>query len=220
MKLRGKFASALLSALWVVVLMLSFALPGAARGHWSELNGGAELAQVTHHVTGFYDDRSLDVGITVERVCTWYMRYKIQVQLPSGAKQFLAVMAPPGGLQPEVRDANGDGIRNDLVLTPAMTAWPPTVLINDGHDHFVVSDPGAEGSLTSHEDVRWSTADIHRVPALTSCASRTSGLMEGGGLFLPKLKGCNLIPSTQAVPGRLGHRPSSERAPPTLATKG
>jgi len=219
MKSRGKFASALVSALRVVGLMLSFALPVAACGLWNDFTGGAEVPRVTHHVTGFYDDRSLDVAITVERVCTWYLRYKIQVQLPSGAEQSLAVMAPPGGLQPEVRDANGDGIRNDLVLTPAMTAWPPTVLVNDGHDHFVVSDQGAAGSLTSHEDVRWSTADIHHAAVLTSCASRTGGLMEGGGLFLPQLKGCRLIHFTQAVPGRLGHRPSSERAPPSLATK-
>jgi len=219
MKSRGKSAAVLVSALRVVVLMLSFALPVAARGDWGDFSDGVELPRVTHHVTGFYDDRTLDVGITVERVCTWYMRYKIQVQLPSGAEQSLAVMAPPGGLQPEVRDANGDGIRNDLVLTPAMTAWPPTVLINDGHDHFEVSHSGATGSLTSHEDVRWSAADIHRAAALTSCASCTSGLTKGGGLFLPQLKGCNLIPFTQAVPGRLGHRPSSERAPPTLSTK-
>ena len=30
----------------------------------------------------------------------------------------------------------GDKVPNDVVLRPALLRWLPTVLVNDGHEHF------------------------------------------------------------------------------------
>ena len=187
----------------------------------NDFSAGGEQIQITHHVTGFYDDRSLDVAITVEQVCTWYLRYKVRLQLPNGAKQSLAVMAPAGGLQPEVRDMTGDGIQNDLVLTPALFPWFPTVLVNDGHDHFAVSKAGASlGFFTSSEDPVWRAGDVPATAAWVSSGFHAAGgPAKGGGLFLPQLKGNPLVPTAPAATCRLGHRPSSERAPPVLVAE-
>jgi len=174
---------------------------------------------VKRHVGGFYDDRSLDVSIAVEQVCTRYIRYTVRLQLPSGVDQSFGVTAPPGGLQPEVRDMTGDGIRNDLVLTPALLPGAPTVLVNDGHDHFVEANSGNfPGALNCGDNVAWSAGNVQDASALVSSGLRPSGLTRSGVLFLPQLKQTFFIPAAQTVATCLDHTPSSGRAPPVLLT--
>jgi hypothetical protein len=95
----------------------------------------------------FDGDHSLDAATVIEQPSVGYAKYTVQLHLASGAEQSFVVMAPPGGLQVEMRDMTGDNIPNDVVLRPALLRWLPTVLVNDGHQHFEVAwsgpDPGS-----------------------------------------------------------------------------
>jgi hypothetical protein len=62
--------------------------------------------------------------------------YTVRLQFASGAEQSISVAAPPGALQPEMRDMSGDSVANDLVLSPKLLGLPPIVLLNEGHDHL------------------------------------------------------------------------------------
>ena len=172
---------------------------------------------ITHRLAGFYDDRSLDVAIAVEQACATYLRYSVRLQLPSGKEQSIAVTAPPGGLQPEIRDMTGDDIRNDLVLTPALFPWLSTVLVNDGHDHFAVANSGAPpGSLSPGGNVSWSAGNAQMAVALTSSGFRTGGIANREGVFIPQLKKTFFISISQTAASRFDHAPSLGRGPPAL----
>ncbi len=79
----------------------------------------------------------------------WYTRYTLHLDI--GGEQSVDVIAPPGGLQFDVRDMTGDKVPNDVIVAPALLHWPLTVLVNDGNNHFTVAisakpaDPLASG---------------------------------------------------------------------------
>ena len=124
---------------------------------------------VRRYVMGFGGDRSLDIATVVEQARAGYVRYMVRLQFASGAEQSIAVMAPPGGLRPEELDMTGDNVPNDLILTPALLHWPLTVLLNEGHDHYVVAISGVfPGSLGSGEDRASERHDIQSNVALLS----------------------------------------------------
>ena len=241
MKTGAEFVSSLVGARWSAGLTLVFTLCLAVHAHSQDVAlsrlqadenpkvsktvtahataGPQELRhpEVTHRLTGFYEDRSLDVAIAVEKVCATYLRYRVRLQLPSGKEQSIAVTAPPGGLQPEVRDMTGDDIRNDLVLTPALFPWPSTVLVNDGHDHFAVANSGAPpGSLSPGGNVSWSAGNAQMAVALTSSGFRTGGIANREGVFIPQLKKTFFISISQTAASRFDHAPSLGRGPPAL----
>jgi hypothetical protein len=169
----------------------------------------------TRYLLGFADDRSLNVATAVEQVRTGYVRYAVRLQLSSGAEQLIDVMGPPGGLRPEVRDVTGDGVRNDLVLTPALIRWPLTVLMNDGHDHFeVVVSGNAPRSLGDGGDRASGTRDGPSNVALLSSRIRAEFPTIGEGPSVPELQANLFSPIAQAATVRLGHSVSSGRAPP------
>jgi hypothetical protein len=173
--------------------------------------------EVRHHVSGFYGDRSLDVSIAIEQICTRYIRYTVRLQPPSGTGQTLVVTALAGGLQPEVQDMTGDHIPNDLVLTPTLLPSAPTVLVNDGHDHFVVAVSGTlPSSLGSSEDMASSQRAVDAA-ALVSSGFQAGRLTNAGLLFLPLAKEHLHVPVVQTATSRLRHTPSSGRAPPVPA---
>jgi hypothetical protein len=172
---------------------------------------------VARYWIGFSDDRSLDVATVVEQVRSGYVRYAVRLQLSSGAEQSIAVMGPPGGLRPEVQDMTGDGVRNDLVLTPALIHWPLTVLVNDGHDHFVVaiSSP-APGALGSGDDRASGTHYSQSNVALMASRFKADYLTNSAGPLLPQLVETFASPVAQTPTVRLGHSFSPGRAPPRV----
>jgi hypothetical protein len=242
MKPSAKLVAALVRTLRVAGLVLAFTLfiGGGARFHDTirgHLRAGAadnaratlsnpvtpeppklsNFRSVTRYLMGFAGDRSLDVATVVEQVRTGYTRYTVQLELSSGADQSIAVMAPPGGLRPEVLDMTGDGVRNDLVLTPMLLHWPLTVLVNDGHDHFEVAiSATSPGSLGSGEDRASGKRDVQSDAVLMSSGFRADCLTSGGRPFLPRLQENIFSPIAQAATVRLGHTSSSERAPPRV----
>jgi hypothetical protein len=172
---------------------------------------------VTRYLTGFADDRSLDVATAAEQVRTGYVRYSVRLQVSSGAEQSIDVTGPPGGLRTEVRDMTGDGVRNDLVLTPALIHWPLTVLVNDGHDHFAVVVSGdLPGSLGDGKDRASGNRDVPNSVALISSRFKADYPALGERQFLSQLQESVFSPATIGATVRLGRACSSGRAPPRV----
>lgn len=174
---------------------------------------------VTRDALSFDGDRSLDVAIAVDQIRSAYTRYTIRLRLTSGAEQSIAVSAPPGGLRPEVRDMTGDNVRNDLILAPALLQWPLTVLVNDGHDHFVLAVSAASPDSLASGEAEASKGDVQSTAALTSSGFRTGALSSDGRLFRPQPQESIPRHTAQAESNRLGHPSSSGRAPPVLVSK-
>jgi hypothetical protein len=171
--------------------------------------------EVTQYVMDFDGDHSLDLATVVEQAIGAYSQYTVHLHLASGAEQSIAVSAPPGGLRLEMHDMTGDKVRNDLVLRPTLVHWLPTVLVNDGHDHFaVVISNHLLDSLSSGEDLQSRRSDARGTAALMSSGFKAGGLTRDRELF-PQLRELLLAPTTQAVVPRWELTTSSGRAPPT-----
>jgi hypothetical protein len=172
---------------------------------------------VTRYLMGFSGDRSLDVATAIEQVHAGYVRYIVRLQLSTGAEQSIDVVGPPGGLRPEVRDMTGDGVRNDLVLTPTLLHWPLTVLVNDGHDHFhEVISGDLPHSLGDGEGRASGTRDVQNNVALVCSRFKADYVAIGKGPFLPQLQESLFSPIAQASSVRLGYTLSPGRAPPRV----
>lgn len=170
---------------------------------------------ITRYLMGFDGGRSLDVATAVEQVRTGYTRYTVRLQLSSGTDQSIAVIAPPGGLRPEVRDMTGDGIRNDLVLTPKLVHWPLTILVNDGHDHFLAISGALPGSWGA-DDQASGGLGLPSNLALRSSRFRADFLPGADGPFLQPLQQNFSSPPSQTASVRLAHASGSGRAPPLV----
>jgi hypothetical protein len=169
---------------------------------------------VTHYFTGFDGDHSLDAAIIAEQVFARYSLYTVRLQFASGAEESISVTAPPGGLQPEMRDMSGDSVPNDLVLTSKLLGSTLIVLLNDGHDHFtVVSAPGA---FSPDEDRTSGTHQVHHTSALASHGFRSAGLMSGGGLLLLQSKENLIFPFVPRFNRHSSYSSISGRAPPLV----
>jgi len=237
-----KFVLVVFKALRLVGLVLALSLssgsPAGVMGHdpvascKGPIYGSQKNSIVLPTVPGFRDvelergiernalsfdgDRRLEVAIAVDEIRPAYAHYTIRLQLPSGAEQSIAVSAPPGGLRPEVRDMTGDNVRNDLILTPALLQWPLTVLVNDGHDHFVLAVSAAPPESLSSEEAGASEGENQTTEALRSAGFKTGAPSSGGRLSVPRSQQATLGPSAQAEPKHLSHSSSSGRAPPML----
>jgi hypothetical protein len=80
--------------------------------------------------------------------------YWIQFQLSTAGRQFIHLVAPPGGLRIEARDVNGDHAV-DLVFTTAWFSKPVAILLNDGHGGFSPAEPTAFPRVFSQSRTRW-----------------------------------------------------------------
>jgi hypothetical protein len=243
MKPSAKLVSALVWTLWSGSVGLGFVLFIGAGAFFQAANHGHPLRALansnareststlvvpqiaklcnhenfTRYLMGFSGDRSLDVATAVEQVHTGYVRYLVRLRLSSGAEQSIAVMGPPGGLRPEVRDMTGDGVRNDLILTSALIRWPLTVLVNDGHDHFVVVSSADSPRSLGHGDDRASgTRDVQSNVALVSSRFKADYPVIGERLFLPQLQESFFSPTAQVATVRLGSTFNFGRAPPRV----
>lgn len=166
---------------------------------------------------GIDGDRGLGGADVVKQNLAPATRYTIHLRL-AGGEQLIPVIAPPGGLQFEVRDMTGDNVRNDLVLRPALVHWPLIVLLNDGHDHFTVAISAA---LPSSLNSLSRASRAQQVPGTTALESSTSkaGGLANSGQAIPKLQQGFLSLIQQRVINRTGYASVSGRAPPAIAPR-
>ena len=227
-----------LDAAWTAGLVLMLALtfagldrspaPSDASHHanagtnLSDIGGGAisgssDRSEIKNYFMDFDGDHSLDVATVIEQPSAGYTKYTVELHLASGAEQSVVVSAPPGGLQVEMHDMTGDRVQNDVVLRPALLRWLPTVLVNDGHEHFkvAVSSPDPS-SYSSNEDLGSRSRDSQTFALLMSSGFKAVHLPNSRRLFDLQLQECLFSSFTQTVTNRLGHTSSPGRAPPLV----
>ena len=179
------------------------------------ISGSTDRSEVKNYFMDFDGDHSLDVATVIEQPSAGYTKYTVELHLASGAEQSVIVRAPPGGLQVEMHDMTGDKIPNDVVLRPALLRWLPTVLVNDGHEHFEVAVSGPDpSSFSSSEDLGSRRRDSQTFALLMSSGFKAVHLPNSRRLFDPQLQECLFSSSTQTVTNRLGRASSPGRAPP------
>jgi hypothetical protein len=205
--------------------------PGAGRTRVqaSELNAALSLSvpaapgrvvntsrrEVTRRAMGLEGDYSLDLVTVVAQDSPRFVHYAIRLRFASGTEQSIAITAPPGGLQLEMRDMTGDRVANDLLLTPALPSWAPAVLINDGHDHFTVAIPGGfEGSLGSDRGRLSEPDNASAIAALLSSGFEMSGLTGEREMLIPELQTPFVFASQKTVAKLCPASPQPGRAPP------
>jgi len=224
------------TAAWAAVLLLTPALcvallhraPGPSRGSHPRdarpnlpANGRTAIfasndhSEVTNYFLDFAGDHSLDVATVVEQSSAGHTKYTVHLHLASGAEQSVVVAAPPGGLRVEMHDMTGDKVQNDVVLRPALVRWLPTVLVNDGHEHFEIAVSGTgPSSFSSSEDLGSRRRDSQTFALLMSSGFKAVHLSNRRRVCDPQLHECLFSPFTQMVTNRLGHASSPGRAPP------
>jgi hypothetical protein len=173
--------------------------------------------EVKNYFMGFAGDHSLDAATVVEQASAGYAKYTVQLRLASGVEQSVVVAAPAGGLQIEMHDMTGDHVANDVVLRPALLQSLPTVLVNDGHDHFaVVASATASGTCSSREGLASRERDAQTFAFLRSFGFRVVCLPQGKRLLIPRQQRSSADLSAQDFIQRLGHTSTPSRAPPVL----
>jgi hypothetical protein len=174
-----------------------------------------ERSEVRNYFLDFAGDHSLDVATVIEQPSAGYAKYTVHLHLASGVEQSVVVAAPPGGLQVEMHDMTGDKIQNDVVLRPALVRWLPTVLVNDGHEHFEIAISATDPrTFSSSEDLGSRSRDSQTFALLMSSGFKAIHLPNTRRLSNPQLRECLFSTFTQTVANRLGHRTTPERAPP------
>jgi hypothetical protein len=178
-------------------------------------SGSAGRSEVRNYFLDLDGDHSLDVATIIEQVSSGYAKYTVRLHLASGAEQSVEVTAPPGGLQVEMADMTGDKIPNDVVLRPALARWLPTVLVNDGHEHFEVVVSGTDPkALLSNEDLGSRKQESQSFVALISSGFKTVHLTNRGRIFDPQIQQRRCSSLSQALPDRMDRASRSGRAPP------
>lgn len=182
----------------------------------SALPASSIHSKVRNYMMDLAGDHSLDVATVTEQPSTGYAKYIIQLHLASGAEQSVVVTAPPGGLQIEMRDMTGDKVPNDLLLRPAMFRRLPTVLMNDGNDHYSMVISAADpGSMSSSKEVAPGRSDGHGTLGLRASGFR-SGSVPNRNEILMGLNAVPFVAADQSIENGLEHPASSGRAPPRL----
>jgi hypothetical protein len=117
-----------------------------------------------------------------------------------------------------MQDMTGDKIPNDLVLRPALARWLPTVLINDGHEHFRVAISSADpSSFSSSEDLGSRKPDAQTFAWMLSSGFKALRLSNRRRPFEPPHQEKFLSPCTQSIAIYLVHATSAGRAPPATS---
>jgi hypothetical protein len=181
------------------------------------ISASTKHSEVKNYFMDFDGDHSLDVATVIEQPSAGYTKYTVQLYLASGVEQSIVVSAPPGGLQVEMHDMTGDKVPNDIVLRPALVRWLPTVLVNDGHEHFEVAVTGPDpSSFSSGEELGSRTRESQTFALLMSSGFKAVHLPNSRRQFDPQLQECPFSSITQTVTDRLGHASSPGRAPPLV----
>ena len=179
------------------------------------ISASTKHSEVKNYFMDFDGDHSLDVATVIEQPSAGYTKYTVQLYLASGVEQSIVLSAPPGGLQVEMHDMTGDKVPNDIVLRPALVRWLPTVLVNNGHEHFEVAVTGPDpSSFSSGEELGSRTRESQTFALLMSSGFKAVHLPNCRRQFDPQLQECLFSSITQTVTDRLGHASSPGRAPP------
>jgi len=182
----------------------------------SELVASGVHPKVTHYTTQFDGDHSLQEATVVEQAFSRYTLYTVHLQFASGVEQSVVLTAPPGGLQPEMRDMSGDSVPNDLVLTSKLLGLPLIVLLNEGHDHLTVAI--SHSAIATGEDRATGPHQAYRAAALVSPRLRSGELAGRGGPHDAHLEEKLLCPLVSQSTRGTEHPSASGRAPPALVT--
>jgi hypothetical protein len=117
-----------------------------------------------------------------------------------------------------MQDMTGDKIPNDIVLRPALARRLPTILINDGHEHFRVAISGTDpGAFSSPENLDSRKDDSQTFAWMLSSGFKAVHLSNTRRPFDPHHQESFLPPCTQAIAFQLVHATSAGRAPPSIA---
>jgi hypothetical protein len=182
----------------------------------SQVSG--DRREVMRFAMDFDGDHSLDLATVIEQEIGAYSRYTVHLHLASGVEQSIAVTAPPGGLRLEMKDMTGDKVRNDLILRPALMRWLPTVLVNDGHDHFaIVISNRLSDSLSCGQDLESGGNNARAGAALMSSGFKARGFTSSRE-FLPQLREIAIVSSAETIVPRWDLTINSGRAPPAPVT--
>ena len=157
----------------------------------------ANHREVTRYATAFDGDHSLEAATVAEQAFARYVLYVVRLKFASGTEQSLAVVAPPGGLQPEMRDMSGDSVPNDLVLSSRLLRSPLVVVLNNGHDQLMVAI--WPGSFATGEGRASGPHEFHNSLALASGSFKVRALANSEGLLLPQLEQSFLSPVAEIL---------------------
>lgn len=170
-------------------------------------------------VVGFDGDRKLDIATDVGQSAGGIVHYELHLNLGAGKEQSIEIVGPPGGLNTEVRDMTGDNVRNDLLLTPSLLCWPPTVLVNDGHDHFAVAISGVTPeSISSREELASTPIEPQGTAGLISPGFQTGGLASAREIAPPRLQEPLSLCSGEGFAASPENSSKSGRAPPLVVS--
>lgn len=180
----------------------------------SDQSASTNHRKITRFATRMDGDHSLDTATVAEQVFGRYTLYKVHLHFASGAEQSIAVSAPPGGLQPEMRDMSGDNVPNDLVLNSSLLHEPLLVLINDGHDHVTV--PTLPSSLGSEEGRATGPNQDTRLLARLSRGFRLFGLACASELNSAHPRVCYSVSVTASIKALDSYSHQAGRSPPAF----
>ena len=174
--------------------------------------------EIQNYFMDYAGDHSLEDATVIEQPTVGYAKYIVHLHLASGAEQSVVVSAPPGGLQIEMQDMTGDKIANDVVLRPTLIRWLPTVLINDGHEHFRVAVSGTDAASFSSPDNLGSRKPDSQIFALMmSSGFKSIHLLNRRQPFGPQHQESLFYSCTEMLVTCSIHATSAGRAPPTEA---
>ena len=151
---------------WVSLLVL-FVSAGYNIARGGAIQSGAAASAgpgLTIAFADFDGDHRLDLASIQDGHSTSdTSTYWIHFQFSTAGRQSIQLIAPPGGLQIEARDVNGDHAV-DLIFTTAWFRQPIAIFLNDGHGSFSRAEPAAFLGAFS-ESKALSAPDTHLAPA-------------------------------------------------------
>lgn len=173
------------SLLRSLFLLLSLALaggsatPGAsAQNAWLASAGSAR----SFAIADFDGDHRPDLA-DVQRGQNSFTTssYWIGLRLSTVGRQYIRLVAPPGGLAIEARDVNGD--RNvDLVVRTEWFSQPVAIFLNDGHGNFSRAKPASFQEAFNPSNLSWGSTSNREEEAVAAPApsqSRDGACPEG-----------------------------------------
>jgi len=162
---------------------------GVQSGPAATVGPGASFA-----IADFDGDQRPDfASVEADRLGSSSTSYWIQLRLTGSGQQAIQLVAPPGGLQIEARDVNGDNAV-DLVLSTAWFKQPVAVFLNDGHGRFSRAEPSDFPDAFSDPTRSWNSS--------SNSASAAAGIppQMGSGICSGTTNLPNLRDSSKAIP--------------------